>query len=359
MFHFLVSIALIASISPISSTISTTLCDAYSDEIINDSAEKNHYEEPEALLKDGYSSESYSTVGSTLPVVEYDYTTKSLTTMDISYSESGYASTPSKYIKGENGYYTFSPKNCNTINSVKDNLVATDYADRSYSMLSSIGQLSTISGGKTYYGSCFTVASNLILTAAHCLYENKQFASSPIAWFDLYEITQENGKRVNRWSDQATIEKVIMPKAYYDCDDADSNIGKDNDWCICVLKYDIGNEFGYLSIASGYTMANCYNFACGYPVDVSDSRKSQLCYSAAFETNVKYPSSKNVFSLNNYVLGGMSGGPEIFYYEDAMTFEQYEGVSSILTRRSDLDGHGYSVKVTNQMIETLKEAQRL
>ena len=102
MLHFLASVALIASISPISSTLSSTLCDVYSDEIFNDSAEKIHYEEPEAFLKDGYSSESYSTVGSTFPVVEYDYTTKSLTTMDISYSESGYSSTPSKYIKYRN-----------------------------------------------------------------------------------------------------------------------------------------------------------------------------------------------------------------------------------------------------------------
>lgn len=114
---------------------------------------------------------------------------------------------------------------------------------------------------------------------------------------------------------------------------------------------------------SGYNMAGCYNYACGYPVEnKSDSRYAQLCYSPAYEkyyTDTVAPKDSDMFSLNNYVLGGMSGGPVLFYYENNMTFEQYDGVSSIITRGNKSNGHGYSVKVTNKMIETLKEASRL
>lgn len=307
-----------------------------------------------SVYHEGLESVDYASTGLTLPVVEYDVISKQKTFYSISYSNSGYSTTASKAIMGPNGYYSFKNYEYNSVyNGVKDNLYQTEYKYRPYSYISSVGQTYVEYGDNGFLGSCFTVGNNIILSAAHCFYKDGKFPTDAGSYFVLNE-----NKAFAKYS---KIKKIIIPKAFYD----GKNIGDDTsqrayDWCVCVLKDNVGDQVGYLSVSSGYTMAGCYNYACGYPSIDGDTRDKELCYSAALGTNSQDSTSGTaLFNLYNYLLPGMSGGPVMFYYENSMTFEQYFGVSSINTMSNKINHHGYSVKITNAMIETLRKAKTL
>lgn len=307
-----------------------------------------------SVYHEGLESVDYASTGLTLPVVEYDVSSKQKKFYSISYSDSGYSTTASKAIMGPNGYYSFKNYEYNSVyNGVKDNLYQTEYEYRPYSYISSVGRTIATYSGYLARGSCFTVDKNIILSAAHCFYDNGKFPSSANSYFVL--------KENKTYATGSEIEKIIIPKAFYD----GKNIGEDTsqrayDWCVCVLKENVGDQVGYLSVSSGYTMAGCYSYACGYPTIDGDTRDKELCYSAALGTNSQDSTSGTaLFNLYNYLLRGMSGGPVMFYYENSMTFEQYFGVSSINTMSNKINHHGYSVKITNAMIETLRKAKTL
>ncbi len=317
-------------------------------EIIDDDSHYNYVEH------EGSNSADYSTNGLSLPVVEFDVKAETISNYSISYSNSGYSSTASKMILGPNGYYDFSNYKYNSATTgIKDNLYLTEYTKRPYSYLSSIGQTYTEYENKAYNGSCFSVADNIVLSAAHCFFKYKKIASNPQVGF----ILKESGG----FAEYAEVRKIILPKAFYNSGNIDNAYEqRAYDWCICILDRNIGSKVGYLSISSEYTMAGCFNYACGYPSIPNDKRNMQLCSSAASEVNAADKvSGKELFNLYNYVKPGMSGGPVTFYYENSITFEQYYGVSSIVTRTSNENYHGYSVKITNALIQTLMKAKTL
>lgn len=306
------------------------------------------------IVHEGNSSPDYSTNGLSLSVVEYEVKTETINNYSISYSNSGYSSTASKMILGPNGFYDFSNYKYNSAaTGIKDNLYQTEYKKRPYSYLSSIGQTYTEYDNKAYSGSCFSVGDNIVLSAAHCFFKYKKFASLPQVGF----ILKESGE----FAEYAEVKKIILPKSFYDSGNIDNAYEqRAYDWCICILDRSIGSKVGYLSISSEYTMAGCFNYACGYPSIPNDKRNMQLCSSAASGVNASDKvSGKDLFNLYNYVRPGMSGGPVTFYYENSMTFEQYYGVSSIVTRTSTENYHGYSVKITNALIQTLMKAKTL
>ncbi len=306
------------------------------------------------IYKAGFQTLSTGSAESSLPVVQYDFDTKITTFTSVSYSNSGYITTASKDIVGPSGYYNFSLKNYNSLyNGSKDNLCQTEYEYRPYTYLSPIGR--TYAKFNDYYsvGSCFTVGNYTALSAAHCFFKDGVFSSSGDAFFVL--------QADNVFAHTSNIKKVIIPRTYYDF--ADTNEGesvRDFDWCICVLDGNVGDDVGYLSVSSGYSMAGCYNFACGYPTISGDTRDGQLCYSAASEVmEPDDPNDTAVFHLYNYLLPGMSGGPVLFYYENSMTFEQYSGVSSINIQRNLDDHSGYAVKISNALIETRRKVENI
>lgn len=63
------------------------------------------------------------------------------------------------------------------------------------------------------------------------------------------------------------------------------------------------------------------------------------------------------YELYNYAIGGMSGGPLLFQYEDSMTLETYFGVAGIVAYTNILDNHGYAVKITNATIAALRSTK--
>ena len=91
----------------------------------------------------------------------------------------------------------------------------------------------------------------------------------------------------------------------------------------------------------------------------SESSKNWLSYSCGKETLPQDSvSGSTLYNLTNYCLGGMSGGPLYFEYENEMTFETFQGVAGIITRTSSSDHHGYAVKINNAMINALEEIQK-
>lgn len=113
---------------------------------------------------------------------------------------------------------------------------------------------------------------------------------------------------------------------------------------------------GYLSIAAGYTLADVNNYACGYlgNLQKDDPNYLQLAYSSA--RGVKNYNTA-LYELYNYAIGGMSGGPLLFQYEDSMTLETYFGVAGIVAYTNILDNHGYAVKITNATIAALRSTK--
>lgn len=188
-----------------------------------------------SVYHEGLESVDYASTGLTLPVVEYDVSSKQKKFYSISYSDSGYSTTASKAIMGPNGYYSFKNYEYNSVyNGVKDNLYQTEYKYRPYSYISSVGRTIATYSGYLARGSCFTVDKNIILSAAHCFYDNGKFPSSANSYFVL--------KENKTYATGSEIEKIIIPKAFYD----GKNIGEDTsqrayDWCVCVLKENVGD----------------------------------------------------------------------------------------------------------------------
>lgn len=305
----------------------------------------------------GNSNVSEVSNSNSLNLVIYDKDTGTISNKSVSYSSFPSAETESKYPENYSGSeYSFDNHGYNTYSNCKKNYIVPNNSDRKKFKLSAICETLSKRGGAEIYGSAFVVSNNMIMSAAHCFYDKNGFYDS-----SYVGAIQHDDKSV--FDAGFEVSKIIMPKSYYE--NINDNV---NDWCICVLKkffdkeqgnkyYDISHYTGYLSIASGYTLAGCYNYACGYPGDLptSDNSYFKLSYSPASETNGY---DDDFFYLNSYVVGGMSGGPVIFSYENSMTFESYEGVAGIITRTYINDKRGIAVRITNKIIETERMVEK-
>lgn len=289
-----------------------------------------------------------------LKLIVYDVKNKS-TNLIVTYYSS-YPSTESSSKKpsySSNYYYSFDMSNANSTQKFSRNFVYPNYEDKQHYELSSICITRCSENNIIHQGSAFAVSDRSVLSAAHCFYSNGKFFSNP-----LIGILQQ--KKNNEFYCSFNVSKIIILYSYY------INGNQDDDWCYCIVDdyldekdkktHELSYYTGYLSIAAGYTLADVNNYACGYlgNLQKDDPNYLQLAYSSA--RGVKNYNTA-LYELYNYAIGGMSGGPLLFQYEDSMTLETYFGVAGIVAYTNILDNHGYAVKITNATIAALRSTK--
>lgn len=311
------------------------------------------------------SSSMLSSSGSSnLSLVHYHVSTKALdSSISIPFSEELSLHTEKKCVVGSDGLFTFSINESNkssTPKSIKNNLQTPDIRYQKTAPLNAVCKTQAQHAGKELWavGSGFFVLDDIIMSAAHCFFENNDFYEDPKIFCQ-----QNDSSTPTTFQYMYQITDIYMPARFYLSGNTDGALSaRSDDWCFARVNREEGNNpQGYLSIASHYTLANIYSYAIGFPVDepIATKTKGWLSYSCGYETlEPDSTSLTTLYNLTNYIVGGMSGGPLYFENENEMTFETYQGVAGIITRSSTSDHHGYAVKINNAMIKTLEEIQK-
>ncbi len=166
--------------------------------------------------------------------------------------------------------------------------------------------VSTNSNNKEKVGSAAIVGKRLAITAAHCVWDSstKQVMKN---WKLYPGYAYSNGQATS----QATPcgwDKVFYSNGWM------TNTNPKNfteDWAICILQADVGNQVGHFGAQSYGTSSEMINLPVttfGYPGDVEygfqDGGKDQ------YKTGDKITKAESgAFLYNGFCVGGFSGGP--------------------------------------------------
>lgn len=354
------SVILFSTVSSIGLSRSTSISDASPVLLPNSKKSDQSYSN---IITSPASSEAIpsSSSSSSLNLVHYVVSSHSFSSkISVSFTEDQLLHSSGKSVIGSDGLYPFSISNSNNYQSIKDNLITPKLFWQNTDPLNAVCRTWGRRRGENVsaVGSGFFVSDNIIMSAAHCFFENNTF-------FDNPKITYGQNDSTNPFSfaNVYQITDIFLPKAFYDSGNQDDGLSaRSYDWCFARVNKDIDDDSqGYLSLASHYTLANTYSYAIGFPASesASESSRNWLSYSCGKETLPQNSvSGSTLYNLTNYCLGGMSGGPLFFEYENEMTFETFRGVAGIITRASSSDHHGYAVKINNAMINALEEIQK-
>lgn len=148
--------------------------------------------------------------------------------------------------------------------------------------------------GDEYIASGFMVASNLLLTAAHCVMNNSNTGYSNWTAYPGYMSGTSYNNVSSGWS-----------QIYYSSNWANNHNAED-DWCLCKLNSSIGSQTGWMGCQSYGTNSEMNGLsvrAVGYPENPGGGEYQYYTSGSITATYNKY------FSADAVVSGGMSGGP--------------------------------------------------
>lgn len=197
-----------------------------------------------------------------------------------------------------------------------------------------------IAEGGLVKGSGFLVGSNLLLTCAHCVFEDKTFENYYSNWtcYPAYD----NG--IYKEGLSAGWDTVYYSSLYGSSTESTSN---ENDWAICVLQSDLGNSqgwFGCRSYGSSSSLEGMSVKSTGYPDNENFSGKYQY-YTLGTISNVH----TKWFDTDSLNYAGMSGGP---------IMQTSDNIAVGLTKgRYDADNSTYAVRITSNIINIINELQ--
>ena len=140
-------------------------------------------------------------------------------------------------------------------------------------------------------GTAFLMGPNIALTAGHCVIKQdspRNFYSNLTIKFG-YDGVQSNSNF------EANVVDVYILKLYYD------NFSYANDWAICVLNKNLGNQLGIFGKCTGFDLLDYEASIVGYPG--GQATKGQ--YLSKGEIVKNNPSMK----YYAYTVGGFSGSP--------------------------------------------------
>ncbi len=211
--------------------------------------------------------------------------------------------------------------------------------------ITTIGKLTANLGTRHIQGSCFTLSNGYLMTAAHCVFIDRQYMTNLTVAFSrikaaTYKITES-----------------YLPKAWIYSDPMSSSSftpteeQKNNDWAILKIA-DVSQleTYGATSLITNADFSRSVYIAFGYPAG------QDLKYSKGYGILSK---SSYRYNLYTYVLSGMSGGPVIAYFTewDERTGEELKYISVIgiiSTKEPDNDDRYLwtgVTRITNTMVD--------
>lgn len=147
---------------------------------------------------------------------------------------------------------------------------------------------------KRFNGTGFIIGDNMIVTAAHCLYNENGFATD----ITIKLVDPDTGST----SVVYPIE-VHIPKEYT------NSLNHDNDYALMVVDKDL-SKYGSFSLgvlADDVTSTDKIPlFTTGYPGEVNNQNTNGVQYTG---TGYLYSVSDHILTMNNYISTGNSGGP--------------------------------------------------
>lgn len=198
-----------------------------------------------------------------------------------------------------------------------------------------------IAEGGLQHGSGFLVGSNLLLTNAHCVFEDKNFENYYSNWicYPAYDNGPYASGLYTGWS------TVYYSSGYSSNIESVSN---ENDWAICVLQSNLGDTQGWFSCSSYGSSSYLEDKPIkqiGYPKNDGFSGKYQY-YSTGDITNVRSKS----FDTNAISHSGMSGGP--------IVLQSNENSAVGLIKGNYSDNTTYGVRITSEIVNLIISLQQ-
>lgn len=179
------------------------------------------------------------------------------------------------------------------------------------------------------------VGSNIALTAAHCIWDEKTKAKyTNLKFYPAYS----NGSSYNNLS-------CGWSRVYYSSDWMNNpNPKAENDWAICVLEQPLGASCGYLGLRQ-YTLSQALGMVSklanvyGYPIAYNNG--NTLYNMSTYITGCNI----SIFTYNGDASQGMSGGPVIG--------RDSGDIIAVHSSRSATESSG--CRITGNMMSIIKE----
>lgn len=194
-----------------------------------------------------------------------------------------------------------------------------------------------INGGLDY-GSGFLVAPNLMLTAAHTVYDEKN--DNEINSFTVYPAYNDgiyNGCS-SGW--QAIYRSSIWLETH----------NREYDWALVELKEDLGNQLGWygtVSYGSDSSLKNLSVRMLGYPKELDQAKHQYYTSGSINDVYSRY------FITSSGNKGGMSGGPVIINDSNNSSNNYAVGIISANITHLPID-QTYGVRLNDYLIDLIR-----
>ncbi len=228
--------------------------------------------------------------------------------------------------------------------TASSNIMSVPSTYKEYQPFTTIGKITANLETRHIQGSCFILSNGCIMTAAHCVYIDRQYMTNLSVTFNNTETTTYR------------ITESYIPEGWIDSDPMSSTSftptpeQKNNDWAILKIEYSSQlNKYGATSLITNTDFSRSVYVAFGYPAG------QNLQYSKGYRI---ISSTQYRYNLNTYVLKGMSGGPIISYFTewDERTQEELKYISVVgiisIKEPDDNNNEVYTgiTRITNTMI---------
>lgn len=194
-----------------------------------------------------------------------------------------------------------------------------------------------INGGLDY-GSGFLVAPNLMLTAAHTIYDAEN--DNEIRDFTVYPAY--NGTSYNSYSSgwQAIYRSSVWLETH----------NREYDWALVELKEDLGNSLGWygtISYTYDSSLDNLSVRILGYPKDLGQGKYQYYSSGNIEEIYTRY------FIASSGNKGGMSGGPIAINDSNHTNNNYVVGVLSANITHLSFD-QTYGVRINDYLVDLIR-----
>lgn len=189
------------------------------------------------------------------------------------------------------------------------------------------------------YGTASIVGPNLALTCAHCVFDENNNFSNYLNW-TIYA-GYNNGTyygTATGWSN------VIYLNSFK------TNPTVENDWAICVLQANVGNQVGWYGLQAYGSNSELNGTAIrvlGYPNDSSYGFPSGAIYQ--YQTGEKITTTyNNYFKYSGWPFEGFSGGP-VMRTSDNYIVGIHNGIAK------DSSGTPLATRVSQTIIDVIRD----